>query len=50
MRRKLPVVIEESLLALDIIIVNGGRRGVLIELGTVELVGLLNARPADICR
>ncbi len=34
MRRKLPVVIEESLLALDRIIVNGGRRGMLVELDT----------------
>ncbi len=50
MRRRLPVVIEESLLALDSIIVNGGRRGVLIELPTPELVRLLEARPADICR
>ena len=49
MRRKLPVVIEESLLALDSILVNGGRRGVLIEMGTEDLVQLLNARPADIC-
>jgi Cys-tRNA(Pro)/Cys-tRNA(Cys) deacylase len=50
MRRKLPALIEESLLALDSIIVNGGRRGVLIELPTTELVRLLEARPADICR
>jgi len=48
-RRRLPVVIEESLLALERIIVNGGRRGVLIEMATEELVGLLGARPADIC-
>jgi Cys-tRNA(Pro)/Cys-tRNA(Cys) deacylase len=50
MRRRLPVVIEESLLALDRIIVNGGRRGVLVEMATDELAGLLGARPADICR
>jgi Cys-tRNA(Pro)/Cys-tRNA(Cys) deacylase len=50
MRRKLPVVIEESLLALDRIIVNGGRRGVLVELATEDLVRLLDARPADLCR
>jgi len=50
MRRKLPVVIEESLLALETIVVNGGRRGVLIEMATEELVQLLNAQPADICR
>lgn len=49
-RRHLPVVIEESLLALETIIVNGGRRGVLIEMATGELVRLLDARPADLCR
>ena len=50
MRRRLPVVIEESLLALDTIVVNGGRRGVLIEMGTEELVRILDAQPKDICR
>lgn len=49
LRRKLPVVIEESLLALDTIIVNGGRRGVLVELPTEELVRLLEAQPRDLC-
>lgn len=49
MRRKLPVIVEESLLALDTIIINGGRRGVLIEIGTEALVQLLEAQPADIC-
>lgn len=49
-RRKLPVIIEESLLVLDTIIVNGGRRGVLVELATADLVRLLEAQPADICR
>lgn len=50
MRRRLPVVIEESLLALDTILVNGGRRGLLVELDTEDLVRLLEARPAPICR
>ncbi len=49
-RRKLPVIIEESLLALDRISVNGGRRGVLVEMSTEDLVRLLDARPANICR
>jgi Cys-tRNA(Pro)/Cys-tRNA(Cys) deacylase len=49
MRRHLPVVIEESLLALDRIVVSGGRRGVQIEIATGKLVELLDARPADIC-
>lgn len=48
-RRKLPTLIEESLLALDTIIVNGGRRGVLVELRTQDVVRLLDARPADLC-
>ncbi len=49
MRRKLPVLIEESLLVLDRVIVNGGRRGVLVEMNTEDLVRILDARPADIC-
>ena len=48
-RRKLPVVIEESLLALETIIVNGGRRGVLVEMPVDELVRLLEAQAKDIC-
>lgn len=48
-RRKLPVVLEESLLALDRIIVNGGRRGLLVELATTDLVRLLQAKTASIC-
>jgi Cys-tRNA(Pro)/Cys-tRNA(Cys) deacylase len=50
LKRRLPVAIEESLLALDRIIVNGGRRGVLLEMNTDELVRLLDARPLDLCR
>ncbi len=48
-RRPLPAVIEESLLALDRIVVNGGRRGVLLEMATEDVVRLLDAKPADIC-
>jgi len=49
MRRRLPVLVEESLLALEKISVNGGRRGTLVELSTQDLVRLLDARPADLC-
>ena len=49
-RRHLPVVIEESLLALERISVNGGRRGVLVEMATEDLVDLLDAKPMNICR
>ena len=48
MRRHLHVVIEETLLALDTIVVNGGRRGVLVEMSTEDFVRLLDAKPADI--
>lgn len=49
-RRHLPVIIEESLLALDLISVNAGRRGLLVEMSTEDLVRLLDARPVNICR
>ncbi len=49
MRRKLPVLIEESLLALDRIVVNGGKRGVLVDVATEDMIHLLGAKPADIC-
>ena len=49
MRRHLPTIIEESLLVLDRIMVNGGRRGTLVELATAEVVRLVDAQAADIC-
>ena len=49
-RRHMHVIIEESLLAVDRILVNGGRRGILIELATQDLICLLDAQPANICR
>ena len=49
-QRRLPVIVEESLLALDRISVSGGRRGVLVEMATRDLVHLLEATPANICR
>lgn len=49
MRRRLPTLIEESALALDRIIVNGGRRGVLVEMATSELVRLLDAQSMNLC-
>jgi Cys-tRNA(Pro)/Cys-tRNA(Cys) deacylase len=49
-RRPLPVVIETSLTCLDRIIVNGGRRGLLVELQTHDLIRLTRAKSASICR
>ncbi len=50
MRRKLPTIIEESLLALDTIVINGGKRGTLLEIKTEDVVELLQAQQADICK
>jgi len=50
LRRPLPAVIEESLLAVDRIVVNGGRRGMLIEMATKDIMRLLDAKAADICK
>lgn len=49
MKRSLPTAIEESLLVLDRIVVNAGRRGVLLEMATEEFVRLLDAHAVDIC-
>lgn len=49
MKRTLPTVVEETLLVLDRIVVNAGRRGVLVELATEEVVRLLGAEAADVC-
>ena len=44
-RRDMPVYIEESILALPRIAVNGGRRGFLVQLDPQVCVQLLDARP-----
>ncbi len=47
-RRTLPVYVEEYLTLHDRILVNAGQRGVIVEVGTIDLVRLLEATPADI--
>lgn len=47
-RKSMPVYVEESILALDKIYLNGGRRGFLIGIAPELLVKVLNAR-AVIC-
>lgn len=49
MRRKLPTILEESVLALDRLVVNGGRRGVLVEMAVDDFIRVADARTADIC-
>ena len=44
-RRDMPVYIEESILALPRIAINGGRRGFLVQIDPQVCVQLLNAQP-----
>ncbi|NHZ80134.1 Cys-tRNA(Pro) deacylase [Massilia sp. CCM 8695] len=44
-RKALPVYVEESILALETIYINGGRRGYLVGIAPRVLVDLLAARP-----
>ena len=46
-RRAMPVYIEESILALERIVINGGRRGYLVGLAPQVCVALLAARPVQ---
>jgi len=46
-RREMPVYIEESILALPRIAINGGRRGFLVQLDPQVCVELLGARPVQ---
>ncbi len=44
-RKTLPVYVEETVLGLDRIFINGGRRGFLVGISPSVLVTMLNARP-----
>ena len=46
-KRAMPVYIEESILALPRIAINGGRRGYLVQLAPEVCTRLLNARPVQ---
>lgn len=46
-RRQMPVYIEESILSLPRILINGGRRGYLVEIDPQVCVRLLNAKPVQ---
>jgi Cys-tRNA(Pro)/Cys-tRNA(Cys) deacylase len=47
-RKRVPVFIEASAFAHPSVIVNGGRRGLQIEIAPADLVRLLDARPAEL--
>jgi Cys-tRNA(Pro) deacylase len=46
-RKLLPVFVERSILDLDTIYINGGRRGLLVALAPRELTRVLQATPVD---
>ena len=46
--KRLPVYVERSILALEVIYINGGRRGFLVRLGPGELTRVLGATPVDV--
>ena len=47
-RKPLPVFIERTILELDRVYVNGGRRGFLVSLAPSEIVRLLGATAVDV--
>jgi Cys-tRNA(Pro) deacylase len=47
-RKRLPVYVEASILSLDRILVNAGRRGLLAEISPGELVRILNPTPVSV--
>lgn len=50
MRRRFPVIIDETCQLFDTIMISGGRRGLQLELDPERLVRFLGAQMADICK
>jgi Cys-tRNA(Pro)/Cys-tRNA(Cys) deacylase len=48
-KKHVDVFIERAALSHPTILVNGGRRGLQIEIAPADLVAALSARPADLC-
>ena len=48
-KKRVPVFVEQSALAFDRLVLNGGRRGLQVELTPDDLVRVLNAIAAEIC-
>jgi Cys-tRNA(Pro) deacylase len=46
--KRLPVYVERSILALDAIYINGGRRGFLVRLAPGDLIRVLGAMPVEV--
>ena len=47
-RQRLPVVMETNLMAHDQVLINGGQRGVLLQMAPGDILAGLNGRPADL--
>jgi Cys-tRNA(Pro) deacylase len=47
-RKAMPVFVERSILSLDRIYINGGRRGLLVEISPEVLTAVLSASPVDV--
>jgi Cys-tRNA(Pro) deacylase len=47
-RKSLPVYVERTVLALELVYVNGGRRGFLVALNPKAFVDVLNATPVEV--
>lgn len=46
-RKKMPVYVERSILELDLIYINGGRKGLLVRIDPAILMGTIGATPVD---
>jgi len=49
-KKALPVYVEETILALPVIYINAGRKGLLVEMKPSELVRILKAKPVKVAR
>lgn len=47
-RKSMPVYVQQSVLDCDTILINGGRRGYLLEVAPSEAMQILQARPVDV--
>lgn len=47
-RKAMPIYVERSILALERLYINGGRRGLLVSLSPHDLVRLLDPTPVDV--
>ena len=49
-KRKLPVYVEATIMDLPQLVINGGRRGFLLELTPQALIDMLNLTPVNVAR